>query len=99
MLSCAILVSQAACQTCGSQVHFTCECAHTIFIELEAARGERITFYYIAASFKKARMNFFDDAGFCEHEVFVAAFSCLPAKIFCCELIALYIGTHCSIVD
>src|SRR5438045_1498686 len=44
-------------------------------------------------------MYFFDDGGFCEHEIFVAAFGSLPAIILRSQLIALYIGAHGSIVD
>src|SRR2546427_5784125 len=44
-------------------------------------------------------MIFFNNGGFCEHEIFVAAFGSLTAIILRGQLIALYIGAHGSIVD
>src|SRR5437764_11826041 len=44
-------------------------------------------------------MNFFNDRGFCEHKVFVAALGGFSTIILCSELIALYIRSHGTVIN
>ena len=43
--------------------------------ELESVAGKRARFQHIAANFKKTCVDLFNDRGFSQHKVFIAAFS------------------------